>query len=54
MEAVLLMDLHRNQLYKNNVYKNKKLAWMNTETSSGEILITVASWFLWKKDFFEI
>ena len=29
--------------------KRKKLAWMYTETSSGKILMIVASWYTWKK-----
>ena len=29
--------------------KEEKLAWRNTETNSGEILVIAASWFLCKK-----
>ena len=34
------------EIYQESV---KKLAWMYTETISDEIIIAVASWFLWKK-----
>ena len=29
--------------------KRKKLVWMYTETSYGEIFMVLSSWFLWKK-----
>ena len=43
------ININENQLYRLLKKLKINLAWMNTQTISGDILMIIASWFPWNK-----